>query len=31
MLPELGHFAWIAALCIAHEQARLPLIAAQER
>jgi hypothetical protein len=31
MLPKLGHFALIAALCIAYGQTRLPLIDAQER
>ena len=31
MLPELGHFALIAPLCIACVQARLPLIDAQDR
>jgi cytochrome c biogenesis factor len=31
MLPELGHFAMIAALCIACVQASLPLVDAQDR
>jgi len=31
MLPELGHSAGIAALCVAAVQAKLPLVDAQER
>jgi hypothetical protein len=31
MLPKLGRFAWIAALCVAGVQSKLPLVDAQDR